>query len=74
MTPAGAGLEPAEPQSQQDAGEEGHRGQNVVHPIPWRLGHHPEENGPTRQDGADTEQRGRAPGAAGPACKCEKPQ
>jgi hypothetical protein len=65
MTPAGAGLEPAEPPCQGENNqkwqeEECH--QKVAHPITRSLRRVNEDNGAKRQNGAETEQRGHAPG------------
>jgi hypothetical protein len=68
MTPAGAGLEPAEPPSHGEPDQEGKEersGQEVVHPVSGSLRRIPEENGAERQNGADAEQCGQAPGGTG---------
>src|SRR5215469_4844741 len=68
MTPARAGLKPAEPPSQGETDQEGKKEQRcekVVHPILGSLRRIPEENGPKRQGCADAEQRGQARGGVG---------
>ena len=65
MTPAGAGLKPAEPPNQGEndqEGQEDQRGHKVVHPVPRSLRRLLEEDSRLRQGGADAVQRGHAPG------------